>query len=134
MMRLFRTYPFITAAAITGAAAAMLLAYGIRAHLTERAADADTGAVTALAVIAGMCLVFRVAVSRLTRITHTSMAVHELERKELQEEREALQAERREMLLTLSKALGTGPIHLAPQQGQGTVRPISSRRRGGDSA
>jgi hypothetical protein len=132
MMRLFRAYPFLTSAILTGAAAAGLLAYGMRAHMSEPADRADIGTGTALAVIAGMCLLLRLAVRRVARIMHTSMAVHELERKELQAEREALQAERREMLLTLSKALGTGPIHLAPQQG--TVRPISSRRRGGDSA
>jgi len=103
-------------------------------HLTDRADRADVDLVTALAVISGMCLLLRAAVTRIAQIMHTSAAVHELERKQLQEEREALQAERREMLLTLSKALGTGPMHIAPQQREAAVRPISSRRRGGDSA
>ena len=134
MLRLFRTYPFITAAIITGIAAVVLLEYGMHAHLSEAADTADIGTGTALAAIAGMCLLLRAAVTRIAQIMHTSAAVHELERKQLQEEREALQAERREMLLTLSKALGTGPMHIAPQQREAAVRPISSRRRGGDSA
>ena len=134
MMRLFRAYPFITAAVITGTAAAALTGYRVWGHLTDRADRADVDLVTALAVISGMCLLLRAAVTRIAQIMHTSAAVHELERKQLQEEREALQAERRELLLTLSKALGTGPMHIAPQQREAAVRPISSRRRGGDSA
>jgi hypothetical protein len=133
MMRLCRIYPFAAVAAITGAAAAALMGYRLWGHLTERADRADTDMVAALVVITALCLLLRTAVTRIARIMHTSMAVHEMERKQLQEEREGLQAERRELLLTLSKALGTGPIHVAPRD-PAPVRPISSRRRGGDSA
>jgi hypothetical protein len=133
LIRLIRTYPLLVCCALTGIGAVALAVTGMHAHLTETAATAATDGATALAVISAMCLLLRYADRRAARIVHTAMAVHELERKQLQEEREELQRERREMLLTLSKALGTGPIPVQSQAAR--VLSFSPRLRGGgDSA